>query len=52
MPSGHDTKIVAVALDVYKLIDELRNDRPDMIFNLCESFDGGSDTGNECSFVV
>ncbi|MEZ4689148.1 MAG: D-alanine--D-alanine ligase [Ignavibacteria bacterium] len=40
MPSGHDTKIVAVALDVYKLIDELRNDRPDMIFNLCESFDG------------
>lgn len=40
LPSGHDTKIVAVALDVYKLIDELRNDRPDMIFNLCESFDG------------
>lgn len=40
LPSGHDTKIVAVALDVYKLIDELRDDRPDMIFNLCESFDG------------
>jgi D-alanine-D-alanine ligase len=40
LPSGHDTKIVAVALDAYKLIDELRNDRPDMIFNLCESFDG------------
>ncbi|HMQ68969.1 MAG TPA: ATP-grasp domain-containing protein [Ignavibacteria bacterium] len=40
LPSGHETKIVAVALDVFNLIDELRNDRPDMIFNLCESFDG------------
>ena len=39
-PTGHDTKIVAVALDPYMLIDELRNDRPDLIFNLCESFDG------------
>ncbi len=39
-PSGHETKIVAVALDPYKLIEELKNDRPDLIFNLCESFDG------------
>jgi len=39
-PTGHETKIVAVALDPYMLIDELRNDRPDLIFNLCESFDG------------
>lgn len=39
-PSGHETKIVAVALDPYKLIDELKNSRPDLIFNLCESFDG------------
>lgn len=39
-PTGHDTKIVAVALDVYKLIDELRDNRPDLIFNLCESLDG------------
>lgn len=40
IPTGHQTKITAVALDVYKLIDELRDDRPDMIFNLCESLDG------------
>jgi D-alanine-D-alanine ligase len=39
-PLGHETKIVPVALDVYKLIDELKNDPPDMIFNLCESLDG------------
>lgn len=39
-PSGHQTKIIAVALDVHKLIDELKSDRPDMIFNLCESLDG------------
>ncbi|MBK6773033.1 MAG: ATP-grasp domain-containing protein [Ignavibacteria bacterium] len=39
-PTGHETKIVAVALDVYKLIDELRHDTPDLIFNLCESLDG------------
>ncbi|MFZ4590024.1 MAG: D-alanine--D-alanine ligase family protein [Ignavibacteria bacterium] len=38
--SNHETKIVPVALDPYKLIDELRNNRPDMIFNLCESLDG------------
>ncbi len=38
----HTTKIVPVALDVYKLIDELKNDRPDLIFNLCESLDGDS----------
>lgn len=36
----HETKIVPVALDVYKLIDELRADTPDLIFNLCESLDG------------
>ncbi len=35
-----ETKIVPVALDVYKLIDELKENRPDMIFNLCESLDG------------
>lgn len=38
--SEHITKIVPVALDLYKLIDELRSDRPDIIFNLCESVDG------------
>lgn len=36
----HETKIVPVALDVFKLIDELRADTPDLIFNLCESLDG------------
>lgn len=41
-PSGHQVKIVPVALDIYKLIDELKNDPPDMIFNLCESLDGDS----------
>lgn len=39
-PSGFETKIVPVALDVYKLIDDLKNDPPDLIFNLCESLDG------------
>ena len=39
-PTGHQTKIIPVALDVYKLIDELRSDTPDIIFNLCESLDG------------
>ncbi len=39
-PTGHQTKIVPVALDVHKLIDELKEDRPDIIFNLCESLDG------------
>lgn len=39
-PTGYETKIVAVALDVYKLIDELRENKPDLIFNLCESLDG------------
>ncbi|MDZ4711893.1 MAG: ATP-grasp domain-containing protein [bacterium] len=40
IPTGHETKIVPVALDVYKLIDELRDNTPDLIFNLCESLDG------------
>jgi D-alanine-D-alanine ligase len=40
IPSGHRTKLVPVALDVHKLIDELRDNPPDMIFNLCESLDG------------
>jgi D-alanine-D-alanine ligase len=39
-PTGHNTRIIPVAIDVYKLIDELRNDPPDLIFNLCESLDG------------
>jgi D-alanine-D-alanine ligase len=39
-PTGHETRIIPVAIDVYKLIDELRNDTPDLIFNLCESLDG------------
>lgn len=39
-PSGHEVNIVPVALDIYKLIDELRSNPPDMIFNLCESLDG------------
>jgi D-alanine-D-alanine ligase len=38
--SEHITKIVPVALNIYKLIDELKSDRPDIIFNLCESVDG------------
>jgi len=39
-PSGHDVGIVPVAIDIYKLIDKLSNDPPDLIFNLCESVDG------------
>jgi D-alanine-D-alanine ligase len=39
-PLEHNTKIVPVALDINKLIDELRDNRPDIIFNLCESVDG------------
>jgi D-alanine-D-alanine ligase len=41
-PLEHNTKIVPVALDINKLIDELRANRPDVIFNLCESVDGDS----------
>lgn len=39
-PLEHNTKIIPVALDIYKLIDELRENKPDIIFNLCESVDG------------
>lgn len=39
-PLEHITKIVPVALDINKLIDELRENKPDIIFNLCESVDG------------
>src|SRR5258706_6329488 len=39
-PLEHNTKIVPVALDINKLIDELRENKPDIIFNLCESVDG------------
>jgi D-alanine-D-alanine ligase len=39
-PLEHNTRIVPFALDITKLIDELRNNRPDIIFNLCESVDG------------
>lgn len=39
-PLEHNTKIIPVALDIDKLIDELRENRPDIIFNLCESVDG------------
>lgn len=40
MPLEHNTRIVPFALDITKLIDELRENRPDIIFNLCESVDG------------
>jgi D-alanine-D-alanine ligase len=40
LPLEHNVKIVPVALDINKLIDELRDNRPDIIFNLCESVDG------------
>jgi D-alanine-D-alanine ligase len=39
-PLGHRTKLVPVALDIHKLIRELKTNRPDIIFNLCESVDG------------
>ncbi len=39
-PLEHNTKIVPVALDINKLIRELNDNRPDIIFNLCESVDG------------
>lgn len=39
-PLEHNTKIVPVALDINKLITELNENRPDIIFNLCESVDG------------
>lgn len=37
---NYEIKIVPVAVDLYKLIDHLHYDRPDLIFNLCESLDG------------
>jgi D-alanine-D-alanine ligase len=39
-PSGHEVNIVPVAIDIFKLIELLKNNPPDMIFNLCESVDG------------
>ena len=39
-PLEHNTRIVPVALDINKLITELNENRPDIIFNLCESVDG------------
>jgi len=39
-PLEYNLKIVPVALDIHKLIDELKENRPDIIFNLCESVDG------------
>ncbi|MCI0716241.1 MAG: ATP-grasp domain-containing protein [Chlorobi bacterium] len=41
-PLEHNTKLVPVALDINKLINELNENRPDIIFNLCESVDGDS----------
>jgi D-alanine-D-alanine ligase len=40
MPLEHNTRIVPFALDIMKLIYEMRDNRPDIIFNLCESVDG------------
>jgi D-alanine-D-alanine ligase len=40
LPLEHNIKIVPVALDINKLINELNENRPDIIFNLCESVDG------------
>ncbi|MFI5145361.1 MAG: ATP-grasp domain-containing protein [Ignavibacteria bacterium] len=39
-PLDYNLKIVPVALHIHKLIDELKENRPDIIFNLCESVDG------------
>lgn len=39
-PLDYNLKIVPVALDINKLINELRENAPDIIFNLCESVDG------------
>lgn len=39
-PLEHNTRVVPFALDIMKLIYELRDNRPDIIFNLCESVDG------------
>lgn len=38
--TDHQVKTVPVAIDIFKLVDELKSDRPDLIFNLCESLDG------------
>lgn len=39
-PLNLDTRLVPVALDIHKLIRELKSRTPDLIFNLCESVDG------------
>jgi D-alanine-D-alanine ligase len=39
-PLEHNTKIVPFALDITRLVDELKENMPDIIFNLCESVDG------------
>ena len=39
---GHDTRRVSVTHDVKELVATLRLDRPDLVINLAESFDGKS----------
>ncbi|HEY4216324.1 MAG TPA: ATP-grasp domain-containing protein [Gemmatimonadaceae bacterium] len=40
--SGHETRRVSVTNDVAELVTSLMHDRPDLVVNLAESFDGKS----------
>ncbi len=40
--AGHEVRSLAVADEVTPLVESLTSDRPDLVFNLCESFAGKS----------
>jgi D-alanine-D-alanine ligase len=35
---GHETTVLGIHRDIHKLIDGVTNPKPDLVFNLCESF--------------
>jgi D-alanine-D-alanine ligase len=37
---GHEVTLFGLHDDIQPLVDELRNHRPDLVFNLCEAFSG------------
>ena len=47
---GHTVELTGVhGVEVYSVLDRVRRDRPDLLFNLCESMD--SDSRNEPTFA-
>lgn len=47
---GHNVELTGVhGVEVYAVLDRVRRDRPDLLFNLCESMD--NDSRNEATFA-